>query len=96
MGRPPQSNLPATRKVRTATHHAALPYDELPEFMAGLREREGISARALEFTILTAARTGEAIGAKWSEIGQGWRVDGASRENEIGTRASHTSIRSRP
>jgi integrase len=60
--------LPATRKVRTASHHAALPCDELPEFMAELREREGISARALEFTILTAARTGEAIGAKWSEI----------------------------
>jgi integrase len=49
-------------------HHAALPFDELPAFMVELREREGISARALEFAILTAARTGEAVGARWDEI----------------------------
>ena len=51
-----------------ATHHPALPFSELPAFMAELREHNGISARALEFTILTAARTSEAIGAKWDEI----------------------------
>jgi integrase len=50
------------------SHLAALPYAELPAFMAELRERNSISARALEFTILTAARTGEIIGAGWSEI----------------------------
>jgi integrase len=49
-------------------HHAALPYAELPAFMAELRRRPGIAARALEFTILTAARTGEAIGARRDEI----------------------------
>jgi integrase len=49
-------------------NHAALPYGEIGPFMADLREREGVAARALEFTILTAARTGEVIGARWDEI----------------------------
>jgi integrase len=60
--------LPARSKVRAVEHHAALPYAELPAFLASLREQEGIAARALEFLILTAARTGETIGARWSEI----------------------------
>ena len=60
--------LPARSKVRAVEHHAALPYAELPAFLATLREQEGIAARALEFLILTAARTGEVIGAQWSEI----------------------------
>jgi integrase len=55
-------------KVRDVKHHAALPYGELPAFLATLRTREAIAARALEFLILTAARTGEVIGARWSEI----------------------------
>jgi integrase len=61
--------LPSPRKVRAVRHHPALPYAELPAFMAELRAREqGLSARALEFTILTAARTGETIGATWDEF----------------------------
>jgi integrase len=62
--------LPAVTqiKARATNHHAALPYAELPAFMSELRTREGISARALEFTILTAARTGEVTGARWDEI----------------------------
>ena len=60
--------LPAHSKVRQVEHHAALPYAELPAFLASLREQEGIAARALEFLILTAARTGEVIGAQWNEI----------------------------
>ena len=60
--------LPARGKVRRVEHHAALPYAELPGFLVALREQDGISARALEFTILTAARTGETIGAHWNEI----------------------------
>jgi integrase len=60
--------LPARGKVRRVRHHAALPYDEIGTFMAELREREGVAARALEFTILTAARTGEVLGARWEEI----------------------------
>jgi integrase len=60
--------LPSKAKVRKVKHHAALPYDELPAFMAALHGEDGISARALEFTILTAARTGEVIAARWSEM----------------------------
>jgi integrase len=60
--------LPARSKVRKVEHHAALPYAELPGFLVALREHQGIAARALEFTILTAARTGEVIGARWSEV----------------------------
>lgn len=60
--------LPARSKVRKVEHHAALPYAELPGFLVSLREQEGTAARALEFAILTAARTGEVIGARWSEI----------------------------
>ncbi len=60
--------LPARAKVRKVAHHAALPLDGMPGFLAALRGREGMSARALEYTILTVARTGEALGAKWGEI----------------------------
>jgi integrase len=60
--------LPARRKVRKVRHHPALPYQEIGAFMAGLRVREGVAARALEFTILTAARTNEVLGACWDEI----------------------------
>jgi len=60
--------LPARSKVRAITHHAALPYAELPGFLIGLRAQEGIAANALEFLIITAARTGEVIGARWDEI----------------------------
>jgi len=49
-------------------HLAALPYVDLPGFMATLREQQGIAARALEFLILTAGRSGEVMGARWSEI----------------------------
>jgi integrase len=60
--------LPPRSKVRQVKHHAALPYPELPAFMAELREQNGVAARALEFAILTASRTGEVIGARRSEI----------------------------
>ena len=60
--------LPARSKVRRVEHHAALPFGELPVFLAALGERPGMAARALEFVILTAARTGEALGARWCEI----------------------------
>ena len=63
-GRP----LPRQSAAKRVRHHPAMPVDELPAFMAELRRKENISAAALEFTILTAARSGEAIGAKWSEI----------------------------
>lgn len=49
-------------------HHTALPYDAVPDFMADLRGRSAVAALALEFTILTAARSGEVLGAQWDEI----------------------------
>jgi integrase len=60
--------LPAPEKIQKPKHHASLPWAKLPAFMAGLQERAGSAARALEFAILTAARTGEVIGAQWEEI----------------------------
>jgi integrase len=60
--------LPARGKVQKVAHHAALPIDEMPEFLTALRQRDGMSARALEFAILTAARTGEVLGTRWREI----------------------------
>lgn len=55
-------------KVATVEHHTALPYAVIGEFVAELRARDGIGARALEFAILTAARSGEVRGAVWEEI----------------------------
>jgi integrase len=55
-------------------HHPALPYQDIPEFMTQLRELPLLSARALEFTILTAARTAEVLGARWSEFDFGNRT----------------------
>jgi integrase len=49
-------------------HHAALPYAEVAAFLVKLRARGGMGARALEFAILTACRSGEVRGAKWDEI----------------------------
>lgn len=61
-------------------HHAAMPYTEVPSFMTALAGRKGIAALALRFTILTAARSGEVRGARWSEIdlvNAVWTVPGA-------------------
>ena len=63
-----QNILPAHNKVARVKHHAALPYVEVGSFIRDLRSVGGTAARALEFTILTAARTGEVIGAGWDEI----------------------------
>lgn len=74
-----KSLLPARAKL-TRGHHAALAYDDLPEFMAALRAREGLAARALELAILTACRSGEVLGARWDEIDLEkamWTIPGA-------------------
>jgi integrase len=60
--------LPNRSKIRRVEHYPALPYAEIGTFMVELRRQEGVGARALEFAILTAARTGEVIGARWGEI----------------------------
>ncbi len=60
--------LPKRSKVQPVEHHAALPWREIGTFMVDLADQEGLGALALRFTILTAARTGEAIEARWTEI----------------------------
>ena len=60
--------LPAPRKVAKKQHLAAMAYGDLPVFMARLRGMDGVSYRALEFVVLTAARSGEVLGATWGEI----------------------------
>jgi integrase len=60
--------LPAASKVKKVAHHSALDYRQIGAFMAALKEVAGFGARALEFALLTACRSGEVRGAKWSEI----------------------------
>lgn len=59
--------LPKRTKLQRG-HHKAMPFVGVPAFVQRLRDAPGLDARALEFVILTAARSGEAVGAKWSEI----------------------------
>jgi len=61
-------HLLAKRQKLTRGHHAALPFTEVRKFIGDLRERDAMAALALEFVILTAARSGEVRGATWSEI----------------------------
>jgi integrase len=82
--------LPARSKAARVQHHAALPWREAGAFMTMLRKREAVAARALEFAILTAARSGEVIGARWHEIDLGtalWTVPAsrmkAAREHRV-------------
>jgi len=63
-----QAQLPQPKAIAKVEHHAALPFTQIGAFMARLREQDGMGARALEFTILTAARSGEVRGATWAEI----------------------------
>ncbi len=82
--------LPPRSRVQKVEHHSALPYAEIGAFVAGLREQDSVSALALEFLILTAARTSEVIGAKWDEIDLGaalWTIPAdrmkAKREHRV-------------
>jgi integrase len=81
--------LPRRSQVAPVEHHAALPYVDIPAFVAKLRQRDSVSARALEFTILTAARTGDTIGAKRHEIDASeklWTVPAARLKGKKGGR----------
>ncbi|MDQ0319698.1 integrase [Pararhizobium capsulatum DSM 1112] len=74
-----QHLLPARQKLQRG-HHPALPYKDLPAFMAELRTRGALAALALEFLILTAARSGEVYGATWNEFDLGigvWTIPAA-------------------
>lgn len=82
--------FPRRSRVRAVKHHAALPWRDVACFMARLRASDGVAARALEFAVLTAARTGEVLGARWSELDLGeavWTVPAermkAGREHRV-------------
>ena len=60
--------LPKPKKVRAVVHHPALPHAQIADFMTDLAKREGVAARALAFTILTVARSGETRGMTWGEV----------------------------
>ena len=60
--------LPKPNKLKAVQHHRAIPWEGIGEFMGKLRQREGVAAKALEFLILTATRSGEVRGATWAEI----------------------------
>jgi integrase len=82
--------LPHRSKMQKVQHHPALPYGDLPAFLTLLRAEQGIAARALEWTILTAARTGETIGATAAEVhvrDKVWTIPGnrmkAEREHRV-------------
>jgi integrase len=66
--------LPSPKKIGDHSHYAAMPYAEVPAFLAKLRERDGVATLALELAILTAARSGEVFGAHWGEIDLGAKV----------------------
>lgn len=71
--------LPKPKKLARG-HHAAIPYADIPVFLARLRKKPEIAAMALDFLILTAARTGEVLGARWEELdftAKIWTVPGA-------------------
>jgi integrase len=78
--------LPPRSKVRKVKHQPALPYAELPAFMVALRDQGGVAARALEFTILTAARASMTTGATLDEIGAREKLWTLSAERMKGDR----------
>lgn len=61
-------HLLSRRQKLQRGHHSAMPFEEVPAFIAKLREREAVAALMLEFTILCASRTGEVVGARWAEV----------------------------
>jgi len=68
------SHLLPKRGILTRGHHAAMAYDDVPAFIEKLRKREALAAIALELCILTAARSGEVLGARWSEIDMATKI----------------------
>jgi integrase len=87
--------LPAPSASRRTKNHPALPWQDIPTFMAELREHKGISARALELLILTAARTREIIGAKWDEFDFKQKVWTLSAERMKATRPHRVPLSDR-
>lgn len=86
--------LPKRGKL-TRGHHAAMDYEAIPKFFERLRERDATAALALEFAILTAARSGEALGARWSEIDFDKRLWGVPAERMKAGRAHRVPLSGR-
>ena len=91
--------LPKPSKVSKGKHHAAMPYADVPAFMVTLAERDARSRRALRFTILTAARTEEVVGAQWAEFdipGKLWTIPAGrmkgGREHSVPLTAAAVAI----
>jgi integrase len=84
--------LPSKSKVRRVIHQPAMPYRELPAYFAELRKHSGVAARALEFTILTAARTGEVVLAKAYEIDPAEKVWKVPADRMKGGRAHEVPL----
>jgi integrase len=77
--------LPKKSKVAKIAHMAALPYADMPVFMAKLRSEDGVTARALEFAIVTASRSNEVLGAEWGECDREagiWTIPGERMKSE--------------
>jgi integrase len=87
--------LPARRKVRRVEHFAAVPYEEVPGCMVALRGEDTVMARALEFLALTAARSGEVLGATWDEIDLAKRVWTVPGERMKGDREHRVPLSNR-
>jgi integrase len=88
--KPSKAKEAARAVTRRTEHHAALPYADIAAFMLELRQQKSIAAHALEFAILTAARTGEVLGARWDEIDSAnrlWTIPGgrmkAGKEHRV-------------
>jgi integrase len=78
------SALPKKSRIAKVEHHAAVPWQEMPAFMAELRGLQSTTARCLEFLILTGARSDEAIGAQWDEIKNGvWTVPAERMKGKV-------------
>ena len=91
--------LPKSQKIKKVEHHAAIPYRQINEFVTALRKEGGSSPLALEFMLLTAARTGEVVAAKWDEVdfdSQVWTVPAsrmkAGKEHRIPLSARAVAI----
>lgn len=91
--------LPGKGDVAPVEHHAALPYEDVPEFWRRLTVQDGMGARALELAVLTATRSGEVLGARWAEIdltGRTWTIPGermkAGQEHRVPLTAAAVAL----
>ena len=88
-----ENSFPAPGKIAPVKHHEALPYSEIADYVQKLRQRSEMTARALEFAILTAARIGAVLFARWGEISAGqWTAPAAHMK----TRKAHQYRSRRP